>query len=109
MNNAIAQITALELDARISRSDDLTVIDVREPWEVELASVHGTIPIPLAGIPASITSLDRNREYVMMCHHGARSEAAAQWLQRQGFTRIINLDGGIDAWSREVDPSVPQY
>jgi rhodanese-related sulfurtransferase len=109
MSQAIPQLSPTELDARVRRGDDLTVIDVREPWELERASVAGATSIPLGELADAAPSLDREREYVVMCHHGSRSAMAVQWLRQQGFARVSNLDGGIDAWSREIDPSIPQY
>jgi rhodanese-related sulfurtransferase len=85
------------------------VLDVREPWEVEKASMAGITAIPMHEIPARVGELDRARDIVAVCHHGGRSMQVAMYLQQQGFTRLSNLTGGMDAWSREVDPRIPRY
>ena len=85
------------------------VLDVREPWEVALASLPGTLSIPMGSIVASFKQLDPDRPTICLCHHGARSMQVAMFLEKQGFKRVHNLTGGIDAWSRTVDPSVPTY
>jgi rhodanese-related sulfurtransferase len=85
------------------------VLDVREPWEVEKASMAGVTAIPMQEIPARLAELDRGREIVAVCHHGGRSMQVAMFLEQQGYPRLHNLTGGMDAWSREVDPKVPRY
>lgn len=85
------------------------VLDVREPWEFERASLPGVTLIPMREIPARLSELPGDRDIVVMCHHGGRSASAAQWLAGNGFPRVHNLAGGIDGWSRTVDPSVPRY
>lgn len=85
------------------------LLDVREPWEIELASVQGAICIPLAEIPDRLTELDRGRPLAVLCHSGGRSARAAGYLATQGFARVANIVGGIDAWSTALDPSVPRY
>ena len=82
---------------------------MREPWEHQLASIRGARLVPLNTLPASISAIDPTREYVVHCHHGVRSRMAAEFLRAHGVSRVANLRGGIDAWSDEVDPSVPQY
>lgn len=85
------------------------LLDVREPWEVEKAGLPGITAIPMQQIPAQINQLDRDREIVAVCHHGGRSMQVAIFLQQQGFERLSNLTGGMDAWSREIDPNIPRY
>jgi len=85
------------------------LLDVREPWEFELCRIEGSVNLPMNRIPAAIDQLDPARETVVICHHGMRSLQVARFLEQQGFEKTINLTGGIDAWSREVDPSVPTY
>lgn len=109
MIGPVPHLSPKELAERIERGDELTVVDVREPWELERASLHGALSIPLGEIPDAAESLDKSREYVMMCHHGMRSEVATEWMRNHGFTSVSNLEGGIDAFSRLVDPSIPQY
>jgi len=94
---------------RLERGERPIILDVRERWEVELASVAGVTHIPMGDIPARISELDDSREIVVMCHHGVRSAQVAMYLARNGFDRVSNLSGGIEAWSISADPSVPRY
>ena len=84
------------------------LLDVREAWEVQTASLPTATHIPMQQIPARVAELDGEREIVAICHHGARSMQVALFLERQGL-KVHNLAGGIDAWSREVDANVPRY
>ncbi len=102
-------LTVQQLDERRRRGDDFVLMDVRQPEEWRIAHVEGAVLVPLATLPARAHEFDRDREIVLMCHHGGRSQQALQFLRRQGFTRLKNLSGGIDAWSLKVDPSVPRY
>jgi len=104
----LSEIDPIELKRRISKGDKPTILDVREPWEIATASIAGTINIPMGDIPSRRTELDPEREVIVMCHHGVRSAQVAMYLARSGFGHILNLAGGIDAWS-EIDPSVPRY
>ncbi|TKC91732.1 sulfurtransferase [Trinickia terrae] len=85
------------------------LLDVREPWEIETAKIAGSVTIPMRDIPARSEELDDDAQIVCICHHGARSANVAMFLESRGFTRMFNLQGGIDAWSKLVDPSVPTY
>ncbi len=85
------------------------IIDVREPWEFQTCHIQGAIHIPMGQIPKTYQQLDPNREMVVMCHHGMRSLQVAQFLEKAGFSRLLNLKGGVDAWAREVDPNMPTY
>jgi rhodanese-related sulfurtransferase len=85
------------------------LLDVREPWEVATASIADCVSIPMRDIPARSEELDDEAPIVCICHHGARSASVGMFLESRGFTQIFNLQGGIDAWSRQVDPSVPTY
>ena len=84
------------------------VVDVREPWDLETASIAGVMHIPMQEVPARVGELDQSREIVAMCHHGGRSMQVAMFLEQRGFT-TYNLAGGIEAWAREVDNTVPRY
>ncbi|MBK6307725.1 MAG: sulfurtransferase [Gemmatimonadetes bacterium] len=97
------------LASRLADGDRITIVDVREPWEWETARLDGARDIPLGEFAQAIGSLEREDEIVVYCHHGVRSLAAARYLADQGFTRLWNLSGGIDRYSREVDPAIPQY
>jgi rhodanese-related sulfurtransferase len=93
------------------------VLDVREPWEVSTASIKplsdapafDLLAMPMQTIPQSLSQLPQDRPIVCLCHHGMRSQQVALFLQHHGFENIVNLAGGIDAWSREVDTSVAVY
>jgi sulfur-carrier protein adenylyltransferase/sulfurtransferase len=103
-----AEITPSELKRRIDTGDQIAILDVREPWEHEICSISGAQFIPMDELPARVREFDRTREIVVHCHHGQRSAAVVQWLRRQGVP-AVNLQGGIDAWSVEVDPTVGRY
>jgi len=102
-------ITPKELKARIEKGDKLVLLDVREPWENALAKLEGSVLIPLATLPQSLSKLDKNIEIIAYCHHGMRSADATGFLLQQGFPNVKNLVGGIDAWSIQADSSVPKY
>ena len=89
--------------------DPPVLLDVREPWEYERARIEGARLVPMRELPARVAEIDDDKEVVAICHHGGRSMQVAMFLERQGFRRVHNLMGGIDAWSRTVDPSVPTY
>ena len=85
------------------------VVDVREPWELDLCRIDGAVSIPLGEIERRMSELPRDRPLVMVCHHGGRSQNAAAVLAAAGFTQVHNLRGGIDAWALTVDPSIKRY
>ncbi|MBV9181927.1 MAG: sulfurtransferase [Acidobacteria bacterium] len=90
--------------------EDFILVDVREPWEFQTAHIAGAKLIPIDEIPARARKeLNPDQHIVVYCHHGVRSLNATAWLRRQGFERAQSLSGGIDAWSRTIDPTVPQY
>jgi adenylyltransferase/sulfurtransferase len=104
------EITATELKARLDRGDDLQIIDVREPNEYEAARLEGSKLIPLAQVVNRRDEIDESRETVVHCKLGGRSAKAIEALQRAGFKgRLLNLKGGITAWSNDVDPNVKKY
>jgi rhodanese-related sulfurtransferase len=105
----INEITAQELKARREAGTGPLVIDVRESWELGVASIPDVLHIPMGEIPARLTELDPHQEIVVMCRSGGRSTQVAQFLDRNGFGNVANLTGGILAWSRDVDPSVRAY
>jgi adenylyltransferase/sulfurtransferase len=105
----VTQITVAGLKAKRDAGESFCLLDVREPWELALASIPGCLSIPLNEIPGRLAELDGNLEIIVMCKLGGRSQRAAEFLARQGFGRVANLQGGIDAWAREIDPSVPGY
>jgi rhodanese-related sulfurtransferase len=85
------------------------LLDVREPWEFELCHLPGSVPMPMNSIPARLDELDPETETVVVCHHGVRSQQVGLYLEHAGFSAVINLAGGIDAWSNTVDPSLRRY
>ncbi len=103
-----AEITVHDLRTRRERAD-VVVLDVREPHELAVAALDGVLHIPMAQIPQRLAELPRDREIVVLCHSGVRSERVTAFLRASGFERAVNLAGGIDAWSREIDPAVPRY
>lgn len=105
----IDQMTPAEFAERRAAGEDFVLLDVREARELALASVQGTLNIPMAQLPARLSEVDRTRHVVVMCHSGGRSQAVAGFLAHQGYPNVSNLAGGISRWSREVDPSVPLY
>lgn len=85
------------------------LLDVREPWEFEKCKIDGAESMPMRSIPARYLELKRDADLVVICHHGARSFQVGLFLEQQGFSNIINLYGGMAAWARDVDPSMPTY
>lgn len=105
------QITAAALARRLSASEAAPplLLDVREPWEFGICRIDGALPMPMASVPARLDELDPDAEIVVVCHHGMRSAQVCLFLERQGFSRVLNLAGGVAAWAAEVDPAMPQY
>src|ERR1035437_2236776 len=108
MTNGIPEITPKELKARLDRGDDIFILDVREPHEFQICNLQGKL-IPLGELPRRVSELDSSHEMVVHCRSGKRSADAIQFLQKAGFKKLLNLKGGILAWSDEVDPSMPKY
>jgi rhodanese-related sulfurtransferase len=106
---SIDQLSPATVAARMAADPMLTLVDVRQGWELELARVPGSVHIPLNELPARVGELDPSRPYALLCHHGMRSEMAASWLVAQGFQAVVNVEGGIEAWSAEVAPEIPRY
>lgn len=107
--SSIPEIAPEELKRRLDAGEKLTVLDVREPWELAIARLPGTVHIPLGEVPARLAEIDRDRPLIVMCKAGGRSLRAAQFLAARGFAQVANLTGGIDAWSQRIDPSLPTY
>lgn len=105
---SIPEISAAEFLQRRAQGDALTLLDVREDWEIAVASVQGVVHIPMAQVQSRVTELDRDTDIVVLCRSGRRSMEVAKFLEQSGF-RAINLAGGILAWSRDIDPSIPTY
>ena len=105
---AAGEITPEELKRRLDDGRALALLDVREPWEHELCALPGARLVPMDQLGVRLDELDAGREVVVYCHHGLRSAAAVEWLRRQGIP-ALNLRGGIDAWTRRVDPTLRRY
>jgi rhodanese-related sulfurtransferase len=105
---SIPEITAAEFLQRRAQGDALTLLDVREDWEISVASVEGVVHIPMAQVESRLAELDRDKQVVVLCRSGRRSLEVAKFLQTQGF-QASNLTGGILAWSRDIDPRIPAY
>jgi rhodanese-related sulfurtransferase len=105
----IEEIEPTELAAGLRSGELWQVVDVREPWEIEIASIHGTINIPMTGIQERIQELDPALATAVLCHSGMRSYRVAVLLAAAGFARVVNVYGGIDRWSQTEDLSVARY
>jgi rhodanese-related sulfurtransferase len=108
LTNEIPQMTVQELKQRRDAGEDIFVLDVREPHEYQIANIGGTL-IPMNQVPQRLAEIDRNREIVVQCRSGARSQRVAEFLAAQGYANVKNLAGGILAWSDQIDPKVPKY
>jgi rhodanese-related sulfurtransferase len=104
----VAEITPTEFVARRERGESLTLLDVREEWELGVASVPDVVHIPMGEVADRLAELDRGRQVVVLCRSGRRSLQVANFLQQNGF-QAVNLAGGILAWSRELDATIPTY
>jgi rhodanese-related sulfurtransferase len=105
----IPEITPAALKALLGSPQPPLVLDVRESWEREAASLPGTVDIPMMEVPQRLAELPRDRDIVVMCHGGVRSLKVAHYLAQNGFTQVANLTGGIHAWACDVDPSTGTY
>lgn len=104
------EITPEEVKTKLDQGGEFTLLDVREPWEVETASIDGAKLIPMGDVPSRAhQELDPEEHIVVVCHHGVRSMNVTAWLRQQGFEQAQSMRGGIDAWSRQVDGNVPLY
>ena len=108
VKNGIPQLTVKELKQRIDLGQDVQLIDVREPWEFQIAQIGGKL-IPQNDVANRLAEIDRDREVVVHCRSGARSQRIAELLKQAGYPRVVNVAGGILAWSDEIDPTVQKY
>ena len=106
--NGIPQLTVKELKRRIDAGEDAYLIDVREPYEYQIAQIGGKL-IPQNEVPSRLAEIDRDREVIVQCRSGVRSQRIAEFLKQAGYPRVVNLAGGILAWANEIDPKVPKY
>jgi sulfur-carrier protein adenylyltransferase/sulfurtransferase len=105
----VPTISVRELKAKMERREPFTLIDVREPYEYEIARIEGSRLIPLGELEAHLGEMPKSGALVFQCHSGGRSEHATRIIREAGFENAVNLEGGIDAWSVEIDPGVPRY
>jgi rhodanese-related sulfurtransferase len=104
------EITPEEVKTKLERAEAFTLLDVREPWEFETASIDGAKLMPMGDVPSRAhQELDPDEPIVVVCHHGIRSMNVTVWLRQQGFEKAQSMRGGIDEWSRRVDATVPTY
>lgn len=104
------EITPIELKEYLEVANPRPLLlDVREPHEWAICHIEGSRHIPMNQVPQHGAQLDPKQETIVICHHGARSARVAAYLQQMGFSKVINLSGGIDAWAREIDPDLPTY
>jgi rhodanese-related sulfurtransferase len=103
------EIDAATLADLLGKGTELRILDVREPWELEICRFPGSLDIPLGMLPARRKEVPADVPVVAVCHHGMRSRQAAMWLRAQGLDNVANLDGGIDAWAKEIDTSMGTY
>lgn len=102
-------MTVADLAALREAGTPHAVLDVRESWETDLCLIPESVKIPLGTLPAQLDRVPAETPLVVVCHHGGRSMQATMWLRSQGFENAINLRGGIDAWARQIDPTMATY
>lgn len=104
------QITTEEVKAALEKGEKLTLLDVREPWEFDIARIQSARNMPMGDVPSRAhQELDPEEHIIVYCHHGVRSLNVTNWLREQGFEKAQSMSGGIDRWSKAVDPGVPTY
>ena len=104
------EISASQVKALQKRGEPFTLLDVREPWELDKARIEGAKQIPFGDVPSRAhQELDPDEHIIVVCHHGVGSLTVASWLRQQGFEKVQSMRGGIDGWARTVDPKVPLY
>lgn len=107
-NNGIPQISVQELKQRLDAGENPMILDVREPYEYQIANIGGTL-VPMNEVPRRLAEIDREREIIVQCRSGARSQRIAELLAAQGYPDVKNLAGGILAWADQIDPTVTKY
>ena len=101
--------TPRELNDYLNSGGQPVLLDVRERWEFEYCSIEGSTLIPMGQIHLRLDDIDPAAEIILICHHGIRSRQVAYYLETQGFDDVVNLEGGVEQWAQEVDPSMKQY
>jgi rhodanese-related sulfurtransferase len=106
----VREFTATELHAYLQATENPPLLlDVREEWEFDKACIEGSTLLPMRTVPDHLHDLDPHRETVVICHHGIRSRMIGLFLEKHGFSNLINLSGGVAAWARDVDQQMPTY
>ncbi len=108
-HDGVPQIDARTLAERLARGESIVLLDCREAEELAIARLDGAVHIPMGELTVRFTELDPDDEIVVICRTGRRSQSVAAWLRERGFDRVWNLAGGLHAWSRDVDPTMPRY
>ena len=104
------ELTPDECKAYLEQADTRPMLlDVREPWEYQIVHLEGTQLVPMRKVPEIVATMDPHQEIIVICHHGIRSRQVALFLEHQGFSNVVNLSGGLDAWARHTDTSLPTY
>ncbi len=104
------RLSAQDVNAHLKQANPKPLIlDVREPWEYAICRLDGAELVPMRQLPAAVDQLERHRETIVVCHHGIRSFSVCRYLEQLGFTNLINLEGGVAAWARDVDPDMATY
>jgi adenylyltransferase/sulfurtransferase len=108
-DNGVPLLSVQELKRKMDAHEPFTLVDVREAWEYDIAQIAGSQLIPLGELEERLTEISREGIVIVQCHSGMRSEQGAMLLQQAGFANVYNLEGGIEAWSRDIDPTLPRY
>ncbi len=108
MLSNIQEFSSFQLNEHLKNNDPL-LLDVREPWEFEICRLEGSTLIPMGQLIANLSNLKKEREIVVICHHGIRSRRVCHFLKSQGFEKIINLKTGLDGWAKEIDKEMRTY
>ena len=108
-NRPFLDLTPAEFVEKRESGELWQLLDVREPWEIEIASIDGCLAIPMAEMPRRINELDLRAPIAVLCHGGFRSASVAAWLSANGAETVANISGGIDAWSLTLDPTIRRY
>ncbi len=104
------ELSALQLQAYLEDCETQPLLlDVRQPWEMDICKIKNSVLIPMSQIPGQLDSLDADHETVVICHHGIRSRSVGRYLEHEGFNNIINLSGGVDQWAKTVDKQMATY
>ncbi len=104
------EMDAATLSEYLERCDTPPLLlDVRQPWEFDVCRIEGSQLIPMGQLPRKLAELDPEQETVVICHHGIRSRSVGRYLEQQGFSKVINLSGGVDQWAKQVDNTMPTY